>query len=122
MNAFHAVNQTLAKLSILVLYYRLFSINRAFTYATYAVGTVQILWFIAVFVERLLVCNPPAKLWNPTLPGKCVNNQIVVAACDTINSLIDFVMIGMAIFMVSKLKIANHKKVQLSILFAIGGL
>jgi len=116
------VNQTFAKLSILALYYRVFSADQPFVYMTYAVATLQILWFIPMFIERFLVCNPPAKLWNPSMPGFCVNSQAVVAATESTNSFIDFVMVGMAIFVASKLRIPTSKKLELSILFVLGGL
>ncbi|KAI0455319.1 hypothetical protein F5B21DRAFT_193676 [Xylaria acuta] len=122
VDAFYVVNQACAKFSILVLYYRIFSVNRTFVYWTYGVATVTMLWFISMFIERLLVCNPPAKLWDPSIPGFCVNSQIVVAAGESINSLIDFVMIGMAVYVVGKLNISTSQKVQLSLIFGIGGL
>ncbi|KAI1271898.1 hypothetical protein F5Y07DRAFT_325795 [Xylaria sp. FL0933] len=122
LDAFYVLNQACAKFSILVLYYRIFSANRTFVYWTYGVATVTMLWFISMFVERLLVCNPPAKLWDPTIPGFCVNSQIVVAAGESVNSLLDFIMIGMAIYVVGKLKISTSQKLQLSLIFAIGGL
>ncbi|KAI1303964.1 hypothetical protein F5Y03DRAFT_358608 [Xylaria venustula] len=122
VDALYVVNQACAKFSILVLYYRIFSANRTFVYWTYGVGVVTMLWFISMFIERLLVCNPPAKLWDPSIPGFCVNSQIVIAAGESINSLLDFIMIGMAIYVVGKLKISASQKLQLSTIFAIGGL
>ncbi|KAI1755489.1 hypothetical protein F4782DRAFT_527540 [Xylaria castorea] len=122
VDAFYVVNQACAKFSILALYYRIFSVNRTFVRWTYGVATVTMLWFISMFIERLLVCNPPAKLWDPSIPGVCVNSQIVVAAGESINSLIDFVMIGMAVYVVGKLNISTAQKFQLSLIFAIGGL
>ncbi|KAI1423495.1 hypothetical protein F5Y12DRAFT_531367 [Xylaria sp. FL1777] len=122
VDALYVVNQACAKFSILVLYYRIFSANRTFVLWTYGVATVTMLWFISMFIERLLVCNPPAKLWDPSLPGFCVNSQIVIAAGESINSLLDFVMIGMAVYVVRKLNISTAQKLQLSIIFAIGGL
>ncbi|KAI0413624.1 hypothetical protein F5X98DRAFT_351347 [Xylaria grammica] len=122
LDAFYVVNQACAKFSILALYYRIFSANRTFVLWTYGVATVTMLWFISMFIERLLVCNPPAKLWNPDLPGYCVNSQIVIAAAESVNSLLDFVMIGMAIYVVRQLKISASQQLQLSLIFTIGGL
>ncbi|KAI1100575.1 hypothetical protein F4804DRAFT_318584 [Jackrogersella minutella] len=120
-NAFYPVNQTFAKLSLLALYYRIFSVNPTFLYMTYAIAALQVLWFIPMFFERWFLCTPVSKLWDPTIPGHCVNSQAVVAAGESVNSFIDFVMIGMAIYMVKKLKIPASSKFKLSLLFALGG-
>lgn len=122
LDAFYVVNQACTKFSILALYYRIFSVNRTFVYWTYGVSIVTMLWSISMFIERLLVCNPPAKLWDPSIPGFCVNSQIVIIFAESINSLLDFVMIGMAIYVVQKLNIGTAQKLQLSIIFGIGGL
>ncbi|KAI8949603.1 hypothetical protein F4801DRAFT_552681 [Xylaria longipes] len=122
VDALYVVNQACAKFSILALYYRIFSVNRTFVRWTYGVAIVTTLWFISMFIERLLVCNPPAKLWDPSIPGFCVNSQIVIAAGESINSLLDFIMIGMALYVVNKLKISPSQRFQLSLIFAIGGL
>ncbi|KAI0097725.1 hypothetical protein GGR51DRAFT_459326 [Nemania sp. FL0031] len=122
VNSVYPINQTFAKLSLLILYYRIFSVSRGFAQLAWIVAISQILWFIPNFVERLLVCNPPAKLWNPDIPGFCVNGQAFVAVAESINSFIDFVMIGMAIWMVTKLRMSMKSKVKLSLVFAAGGL
>ncbi|KAI1073513.1 hypothetical protein F5B20DRAFT_587195 [Whalleya microplaca] len=121
VNALYPVNQTFAKLSLLSLYYRIFSANQIFVYMTYTLAALQILWFIPMFFERWFVCTPVSKLWDSTKPGHCVNSQAVVAAGESVNSFIDFAMIGMAIYMVKKLKIPASSKLKLSILFVLGG-
>ncbi|KAI0398719.1 hypothetical protein F4802DRAFT_592279 [Xylaria palmicola] len=85
------------------------------------VAIFQILWFIPNFIERLLICNPPAKLWDRTIKGFCVDSQLFIAITESFNTLIDFVMIGMAIWMVVKLRISTKNKIKLSLIFAVGG-
>jgi hypothetical protein len=122
MNIQTALNQTFAKLSLLVLYYRVFNVEDIFRYMVWGVGSVQIAWCIAMVLSRLFLCRPIAAAWNPLIKGKCINSQVLLAAGDSINTFIDFVMIGMALWMVSRLHVSRGSKWKLSILFALGGL
>ena len=122
MNLQTALNQTFAKLSLLVLYYRVFNVDDLFRYMVWGVGSCQVAWCIAMVLIRLFLCTPIAATYNPTIKGKCLNSQILLAAGDSVNTAIDFIMIGMALWMVNKLHVSRGSKWKLSILFALGGL
>jgi hypothetical protein len=122
MNIQTALNQTFAKLSLLTFYHRIFSINRSFVRWVYSVGIIQVLWCVVMVLVRLFLCRPIAAAYNPTIKGTCLNSQILLAAGDSVNSAIDFVMVGMAIWMVIKLKMSTGARLKLGILFALGGL
>jgi hypothetical protein len=53
---------------------------------------------------------------------RCLNLSIILAACESVNSAIDFTMIGMAIYIVRELKTSSANKLKLGTLFAFGGL
>ena len=122
MNIQTPMNQTFAKLSLLALYHRIFSISRTFARMVYIVATFQIVWCIVQVALRLFQCTPIKAAYNPTIPGKCLNSQVLLACGESTNSFVDFFMIGMAVWMVMKLKMSVTSKVRLSILFAIGAL
>jgi hypothetical protein len=122
MAAQFCMQQLFAKLSLLCLYYRLFSVGRAFVRCIYFLGTVQVLWSIATYLVHYFECNPPARLWNKKIPGTCVNSPAFLAAGETPNSLVDFAMVVMAIWIVQSLKMSTAVKLKLSILFSLGGL
>ena len=122
MNIQTPLNQTFAKLSLLTLYHRIFYVDNAFVKWVYSVGSIQIAWCIAMVLVRLFQCKPIAAAYNPTIKGYCLNSQTLLVAGDSINSAIDFVMVGMAIWMVVKLQIARNAKLKLGFLFALGGL
>ncbi|KAK4224655.1 hypothetical protein QBC38DRAFT_485052 [Podospora fimiseda] len=121
VNVAAPLNQTFAKLCLLVLYHRLFQINRWFVRWVYAVGGAQITWCIAVICFRLFLCSPVRESWNPFTKGKCLDSQIVLAWGDSINSLLDFIMVGMAIWVVVGLRVKRAAKMRISFLFALGG-
>jgi len=114
--------QTLAKLSLLTFYHRVFSINKTFLRLSYVVGTIQITYCISWIFTSIFMCNPPRKTWEPWIDGTCLDLSIVLAVCESVNSVIDFIMIGMAIYIVRELKTTRANKFKLGTLFAFGGL
>jgi len=122
MAAQFCMQQLFAKLSLLFLYYRLFNPNRPFIRCLYVVGTVQLLWSIATYLVHWFQCSPPAKLWDPTLKGHCINSSAFLVAGETPNSLVDFILVGLAIWMVQSLRMKTSVKLNLTFLFALGGL
>ncbi|KAK4224646.1 hypothetical protein QBC38DRAFT_485025 [Podospora fimiseda] len=115
------LNQTATKLSVLFLYRRIFYINRGFMRWVYSVGAILVAWCIVTVFIGLFVCKPVAAAWNPTIPGKCLDSQALLAA-GVANSTLDFVMVGMAVWMVVKLKLPVSSRLRLGVLFALGGL
>lgn len=122
MNPQFSVNQTFAKLSLLVLYHRVFSVSRTCTHWIYFLGTIQVLWCLAMVFVRCFMCTPVHKVWEPTVPGTCINSQVLLAAGEVVNSVIDFAMVGLAIHMARTLLLSTKMKWKLSLLFALGGL
>ncbi|KAK8059000.1 hypothetical protein PG994_009448 [Apiospora phragmitis] len=116
------VNPTFAKLSLLALYHRIFSVSRVFAYWVYALGVLQIAWFLAIFLIRCMFCIPVSNLWTPAYPQGCIDPSILLAAGESVNAAIAFVMLGLAIWMVRSLIMSNSTKWKLRILFLLGGL
>ncbi|ROW15260.1 hypothetical protein VPNG_03107 [Cytospora leucostoma] len=121
---FFEINQLFAKASLFVLYYRIFSSDRAFAGWIWFLVIIQVCWFIATFFALIFMCVPVSKWWDilGTEDGWCLNDAALLAAEETINSCVDFAMVGLAIAMVRKLKMKAHVKRKLAIVFAIGGL
>lgn len=118
------LNQSLAKLSIIFLYYRVFSVNRMFVIWIYGIGFVHTGFTTATILITLFGCQPIAKGWDAKLPGSCVTTapHPFLAGTESINSTVDFAMVILAGFMVQRLSIKASTKWKLSILFALGGL
>lgn len=75
-----------------------------------------------VLLVHVFACRPIAKVWNPALEGSCINVNVFFSIYEPINSAIDFVMAGMAIWMVRGLRLKRQIRWHLSVLFLIGGL
>jgi hypothetical protein len=121
----YTTNQLFAKCSLFVLYWRIFSINRSFKIGIIVLVVVQVCWFIAFFFSTVFLCVPVSKWWDvlDVEPGHCLNDAIYLACEEPPNSLVDFVMIGLAMYMIKRLHVQSKStKLRLAIIFAIGGL
>ncbi|KAH8901541.1 hypothetical protein GQ53DRAFT_7412 [Thozetella sp. PMI_491] len=121
---FYWINQSLAKLSLLYLYNRVFWVEPAIVRAIYGVGAIHVSFTTAVILIVLFGCQPLAKGWAAALPGSCLTTspRPFLAVTESINSTIDFAMVIIAAIIVSKMGVRTSTKLKLSILFALGGL
>ena len=115
-------NQLFTKLSLLFLYYRIFGVDKRFTRWLYVLGGVQIAWFISVYIVKWMLCNPVRYNWDKSGPGSCIAIGPFLAASETINSAVDFAMLGLAVWIVQSLHMSRSTKWRLSVLFSLGGL
>lgn len=123
MSAQFCPNQLLTKMSLLLFYHRIFWINKKFVRWLWCIGVLVSLWTISVYLVKWMLCWPVSYTWDKALPGgKCIDIPVFLAASETINSLIDFVMIAMAIRIVITLKMSLSEKIRLSVLFSLGSL
>jgi hypothetical protein len=122
MNIMFPIQQTFAKLSILLLYHRLFGIDEKFRTSIRIIGFFQLLYFVATVVTSILICQPVYKYWQPFLPsGRCINIAAFLTGVEIPNSLVDFAMVILAIFMLRELHIDLKTKLRISVVFAVGG-
>ncbi|KFA71230.1 hypothetical protein S40288_03867 [Stachybotrys chartarum IBT 40288] len=123
MTTHYCPNQLGAKLSLCLLYYRLFSVNRKLVVCVYCIAAVQIAWFIAAYLVKWFMCVPVERIWDVTgNTDGCIEIGPFMAGIESVNSLIDFIMIGLAIWIIQSLRMKSSAKWKVSILFAIGGL
>lgn len=116
------VNPTFAKLSLLALYYRIFKIRREFVRWMLLLVILQICWFLAIFLTRVMFCIPLSNLWTANFPKGCIDASLLLAAGEAVNAAIAFAMVALAMFMVRTLAMSNSTKWKLRFLFVLGGL
>lgn len=68
----YVINLALTKLSILLMYYRIFP-SRSFKLWAYGIGSFVIAWVITIVFVFIFICVPVQKMWYTDLPGHCVN-------------------------------------------------
>lgn len=116
-------NQLFTKLSLLFLYRRLFWVRKGSMAWLWVIGVITVLWSISVYLVKWLMCSPVEYTWNKAiLTGTCIDIPRFLAASETVNSVLDFVMIALALRIVSTLKMSIPEKIRLSVLFSVGSL
>lgn len=113
----------MAKISILLLYGRIFTPPR-FRTATLVVGCVTTAWAIAAILTLIFQCQPISGLWNPdlTFTNKCIDVSTYYSAIAGANMVLDITVLCLPLWMVWNLKLHRAQKLMLSGVFALGAL
>lgn len=69
---FYFIVLTLVKISILLMYYRIFPLP-SFRIAAWILSTTTIIWAMTCWLLLLFQCIPIKRAWDPLVPGKCIN-------------------------------------------------
>ncbi|KAI1661696.1 hypothetical protein F4813DRAFT_345443 [Daldinia decipiens] len=119
---FYFAHTLSVKLSVLALYYRIFSVNRPYRIWIYLLGAAQTVLFIIFCIFQALQCRPFNRYFDLSIPGTCTDEGTVIIGGETPNSLIDFAMVILAMFMIRPLQLSSAMKWRLRVLFGLGAL
>jgi hypothetical protein len=111
-----------SKLSVLALYRRIFGVNRTYTIWIYLLGGIQSALFVIFCILQGLQCRPFNRYFDFSIPGTCTDEGMVILSGEIPNSLVDFGMIILAMFMIRPLHLSTAMKWRLRILFGLGAL
>lgn len=115
--------QALVKVSILLLYHRLFGVNKGFRIALCVAGTLTIMWWIAAFLDSILECIPVQAIWDKSLKDpKCQNVRASALGTGIANMILDILFLIIPIPMIWKLQVTRRVKVSLTAIFLLGAL
>ena len=119
MEAFYTAGIIPVKLSIAFLYRRIFP-NRQLRIALWVVSIVVTVMGIAGTILSFPIC-PPAN-WNPALKSRCINQDLFIKILGAQNVVTDFALLLLPMPLVWNLQIPRHRKIEVSAMFALGGL
>ena len=117
---FYFAHALFVKLSVLALYHRIFGIKQVYRIWVYVLGAIQALIFVLFCILQPFQCRPFNKYFDFTIPGTCENETTVTLGGETPNSLVDFAMVILVIFMIRPLQLSSATKWRLRILFGLG--
>lgn len=109
------------KFSVLSFYHRTFPVQN-FKKWLYLYGTLNIVWFILISCFSTFQCDPVPKLWDDSIPGKCLNYLHVFLGIQAANIALDIGILVLPIRAVLKLQISKPKKIGVTVVFALGGM
>ncbi|KAL8868716.1 MAG: hypothetical protein Q9174_004804 [Haloplaca sp. 1 TL-2023] len=114
------LNATLTKVSLLLLYHRIFGVVKKFRYALWISAFCVMAWWIATTILAFLGCTPIAYNWNKNIDGQCVDLVAFFRWNGICNLLLDFLILLLPLPMVWRLSISSRNKLELSGMFLLG--
>lgn len=115
----YAFNLGWTKLSLLLMYYRIFRVPY-FKKMAWIVGTFVLAWVITVTFLFVFICIPVEKLWYPDLPGRCINQVGTWIANASSTIMTDVIILLLPLQPIWKLQLGKQEKLGLSIAFGLG--
>ncbi|KAH8908306.1 integral membrane protein [Coniochaeta sp. PMI_546] len=115
----YVYNLVWTKISILLMYYRIFHFPYFKKWA-YGIGAFIIIWVITITFLFIFICVPVEKLWYPDLPGHCINQvgTWIANAASTIIS--DLVILLLPLPQVWSLQLRVTEKIAVTLAFCLG--
>ncbi|KAF2962755.1 hypothetical protein GQX73_g10818 [Xylaria multiplex] len=110
------------KLSILCLYRRVFSPHR---WSWFDISIITLIVFLVGFYTsttfvKIFECSPREKIWNNTLPGKCVEVKWILNISGGFNTVTDYLILLLPVHAVRGLQMPKAKRVLVVLAFTFG--
>ena len=115
---------SITKLSIFLQFVRIFIPYRG-NCSYYLIQVLiwsNILVFSALMLLSIFACTPRSKIWEPRLPGKCINKTSFWVSLSCIYLISDVFILVLPINWVSNLQMPSKRKFSISAVFALGTL
>ncbi|KAL4940073.1 hypothetical protein BDV06DRAFT_224425 [Aspergillus oleicola] len=112
---------SLAKISILLFYNRIFTISRAFHIATYIVGTFVMASWISSLAGLIFATNPVQAQWQVWIPHTSIDSYPFYMTMGVANIVLDVSVLCLPQPIVWKLQMGRRRKVLVSLVFFMGG-
>ena len=107
-------------MAILLLYLRIFHIERKFKYAVWAVMLVVVGYLFTNFLILLVGCNPISKYWETDTLGHCIDLKKSATVYASMNVISDFFIFVLPLPSVWQLKLTRKEKIGVSLVFMTG--
>lgn len=88
--------------------------------AVQVVSLIVIVWAACGILAGCFICVPTEKLWNPMIPGGCMDLGKFYYGLQIPNIVTDAIILAMPMHTVWRLPISKAQKTGLSIIFVLG--
>jgi hypothetical protein len=115
---------TFARLSVVMLYYRTFSVSIRMTFDLKIIGVLSIMWCIQMSFCTILQCVPVEALFEPdgSLGMRCIDVHLGFVITETLDCALDIVLLCMPIPLVAKLRLPKGERMAIAVMLTLGGL
>lgn len=109
--------------SLLLLYHRLFSVNRPFRIALIVAGVLVLMWCLASFWDTIFECVPVQAEWDKSIKNaRCQSIRALALGSGISNLILDVIFLLLPVPMVWQLHVSKRIKMSLTGIFLLGGL
>ncbi|KAH6604495.1 putative PTH11-type G-protein coupled receptor protein [Trichoderma cornu-damae] len=115
----YAWNLGWTKVSLLLMYYRIFHVPY-FKKMAWFVGGLVMAWVICITFLFIFICVPVQKLWYPEIPGHCINQVGTWIANASSTIITDLAILILPIPQIWKLQLRKTEKIGLTFAFGLG--
>ncbi|PYH31024.1 uncharacterized protein BO87DRAFT_365970 [Aspergillus neoniger CBS 115656] len=110
----------LAKISLVILYYRILCQKRYQQWILYGIAFVVSSYSFALVLAFIFGCHPIQKGWDISVTGTCVNQYALYVATAVLNIISDIALILVPIPTVLGLNMPGIQKLGLLLMFMVG--
>ncbi|KAL4942729.1 hypothetical protein BDV06DRAFT_211620 [Aspergillus oleicola] len=111
-----------ARLAILSLYISTFSVHRLTKIICYTTAAIIVINTVVGLVLSSTICRPIQRLWDPAIPGSCLNINSVIRSARIVNIITDVVMLVLPVPHVLRLQAKMTFKLGVLVTFLLGNI
>ncbi|KAK6063966.1 integral membrane protein [Seiridium cupressi] len=118
----YGITICIAKLAVLYLYRRVFSPHRwsPFDISIVFMIVLLILFYTAFNIVKIWECVLREKIFNPNIPGSCVDTPTLLNVSGIFNTVTDFIILLLPVKAVWKMNIKAKEKITVILAFTFG--
>ncbi|KAF2705761.1 hypothetical protein K504DRAFT_505498 [Pleomassaria siparia CBS 279.74] len=109
-----------AKLALLLQIQRIFSVNKATLHIAWFLMVINTVCYTMFFFMFVFACTPRDKIWNPSLPGHCLNQAPILISSSALNLLSDVAILVLPLVTITTLQMPTRRKLSVGAIFATG--
>ncbi|KAF7714954.1 Uncharacterized protein PECH_007797 [Penicillium ucsense] len=117
--AFYKLTMNLTKMSILLLYLRIF-IQRWFRIVCFTLLIIISCYMIAALFASIFQCTPVARAWDKSIAGHCIDITTNWYANAGFSIATDIMILALPMYPIYHSKMAVRRKIALMMVFAFG--
>ncbi|KAL8996332.1 MAG: hypothetical protein Q9169_004132 [Polycauliona sp. 2 TL-2023] len=117
---FYYLSCTAIKICILMFYRRIFPV-REIKLVLHTATAAVVAFFVGSGFATVFQCTPIDKFWHYDAPGHCRNGNHIILIPGAINTVLDFLIIGLPLPLLWKLRTTTSQKSVLSGIFVCAG-
>jgi hypothetical protein len=116
----YAVELGLIKVSLLLLYLRLFGVDSKFKIIIWSATFVVVAWAFSIILEAFLLCSPFPANYDPTIPGVCGDRNAAFVSAGVLNMITDLMVMAIPVPYIISLNLRLSRKIALIVCFCLG--